>query len=173
MPGARRCGGGARAARAGQSMVETMLAVIFVSFVLFFSFRIVRMVTAKILLDHAAARAARARAIGYNDFMCRKAARTAMIPAAGRRTWPADADFEEGFDEAARIRNYLASRSESVARGILNYEWWPHTGVDVDASSFGVAPVVEAAVDLDTDEFHLQGGAEIESHYQLYMNDWN
>ena len=78
-----------RHARDGQAMLETVLAVFFITLVFLAVFQVAHMVTTKILLDHAAARAARARAVGFNEWMCLKSARVAMIPVAGPRTWPA------------------------------------------------------------------------------------
>ena len=75
-------------ARSGQAMLETTLAVVFISFVFLTLFKLSSMLTDKILLEHAAMRVARARTVGFNDYMCRKSARVAVIPVAGRRTWP-------------------------------------------------------------------------------------
>ena len=86
--------------RRGQAMIETVLAVLFITFVFLGLFQLSQMLTARILLDHAAARAARAKAVGFNAFMCRKAARVATIPIAGRRLWPDDL---EGASEVSRV----------------------------------------------------------------------
>jgi len=103
--------------RRGQAIVETLLALVLVTFLFLVLFQLSHLVTGKILLDHAAARAARARAVGLNEFMCRKAARVAVIPVAGRRVWP---DSDEIFDESARIPIYLSTDHEGLARGALN-----------------------------------------------------
>ncbi len=164
--------------RRGQAMVETMLAVVFVTFILFGLLQLSHMLTARILLDHAAARAARARAVGFNDFMCLKSARVAMIPVAGKMLWP---DDDESFDEASRVPDYLSAEDESLARGVLEYERWQTMDVAVE-SGFGVSPVVESALALDIPRFfgygdgnenpiRMEGAAEMESHYPLYMND--
>ena len=50
-----------RHARDGQAMLETVLAVFFITLIFFALFELSRTVTACILADHAAARAARAR----------------------------------------------------------------------------------------------------------------
>ena len=152
--------------RRGQAMIECMLAVIFVTFVLFFSFHIVRLLSTKIMLDHAAARAARAKAVGFNDFMCEKSALVAMIPAAGRRLVPAIPTAEVN-----RIPLYLASENWARARGILDYEWWGSTTVNLDEHN-GLAPSVDADVWLETDSYKLGGAASVESHYPLYMNEF-
>ena len=61
--------------RAGQAAVETVIAVLIVTSIFLVLFRLSHLLTGKILAEHAAMRVARARAVGFNDFMCRKAAR--------------------------------------------------------------------------------------------------
>lgn len=152
--------------RRGQAMIESMLAVVFTTFVLLFSIYIVRMLTAKILLDHAAARAARAKAVGFNDFMCHKAAQTALIPVAGKSL----VDLSGG-SELHRIPLYLASESPARARAVLDYEWWSGASLDIDEER-GLAPSIDAHTRLETDSFAVEGAASIESHYPLYMNEF-
>jgi len=164
--------------RRGQAIVETLLALVFVTFLFLVLFQLSHLVTGKILLDHAAARAARARAVGFNEFMCRKAARVAVIPVAGRRLWPAD---EETFSEAARIPIYLCTDHEGLARGVLEYERWSTMSIDVESGG-GLSPVVESSVSLTMPRFfdwgdgatngiRLTGSNEIESHFPYYMED--
>lgn len=150
----------------GQAMIETVFAVLFITFIFLGLFVLSRMLTAKILLEHAAARAARAKAVGFNDFMCRKTARVAMIPVAGKRLWPETG----GYGELSRIPIYLSSADEGAARGILEYRWWNTMKLDVDSEN-GFAPKVSASVRMQTDEFTVEGRSEIESHYPLYMQD--
>lgn len=173
-------------------MVETALAVFFITMLFLGVFQIAHMVTAKILLDHAAARAARAKAVGFNDWMCIKSARVAMIPVAGARTWPQGGTY----NEAARVPNYMATETPAQARGILDYERWGWMDVDLDSDS-GIGAEVEARVTLAIPRFYSRGyaaegayedalrgagdeGADmvevvgesrIESHYPFYMYD--
>ena len=72
-------------ARHGQAMLEALLAVCLVTSAFLALFTLSQMLTGKILLQHAAMRVARARAVGFNDFMCRKSARVAVIPISSRR----------------------------------------------------------------------------------------
>ncbi len=153
--------------RRGQAMIETVFAVAFLTVLFLSLFQLSQMVRARIMLDHAAARAARARAVGFNDFMCLKSARVAMIPVAGERIWPAD---DQGPDEVSRVPIYLSSDNEAHARGILEYERWLTTSIDV-ASGNGIGSTSEAVVLMETDDFRMDGRAEIESHYPLYMHD--
>ena len=158
-------------------MLETVLAVLFITFVFLCIFQVAHMVTAKILLDHAAARAARAKAVGLNEWMCLKSARVAMIPVAGRRVWP-----ESGsYNEASLVPSYLAAETPAMARGILEYERWRTMDFGI-RSGGGLSPSVTAHVAVDVPRFYsrddedfdrveIRGESSIESHFPLYMND--
>ena len=154
-------GAGGGRARPGQAMIETVLAVLVITFVFLVLFRLSHMLTGKILLEHAAMRVARARAVGFNDFMCVKAARVATIPIAGKRLWPLDDDFGYG-QELARVRTYLESPDGPRARGLLEYEGWNELGVDPGDGGMSV-------VTLKTDWFKLEGKAGIERGYTYFM----
>lgn len=103
------------------------------------------------VMHHAAARAARARAVGFNEWMAIKAMRVASIPNSGRMIEPDFVSFnnvspfganprpgdamdiavasnpgasERAQFERARIPFYLASANHATAAGELNYEEW-------------------------------------------------
>lgn len=163
-----------RGHRLGQAMVETALAVLFVTVAFLMLFQLAHAVTARILLGHAAARAARARAVGFNDWMCLKSARVAMIPVAGAMTWP-----EDGVsDEASRVPAYMQAENVSRANGILEYAGWG--SMDFHVESGIVGEEVDARVSLGVPRFYSRGGdgsgsfkvtgeASVEAHYPLYM----
>jgi len=157
-------------ARRAQAMLETVLAVVFTTFVLSVAFLVMNMLHARILLDHASMRAARAKAVGLNDFMCLKSARAAMIPVAGKMLWPDTGETGSGFSEAARVPLYMASENGAIARGILDYEYWGTSEFKVD-SDHGVAPAAKAYVRMQSADFTMDGRAEVECHYPLYMQD--
>jgi len=158
-----------RQTRRGQAMVETVIAVLVVSFASLALFRLSCLLTDKILLEHAAMRVARARAVGFNDYMCRKSARVAVIPVAGKRTWPEEDGFGEAM-ELGRLSAYLASENEAEARGVLDYERWGSLKVDPGDGT-------DAAVALGFDlfdgawSFALSGSAGVEANHTLYLND--
>lgn len=152
--------------RRGQAIVETLIAILLIMAIFEGAYRLTRMVVSQTLLDHAAARAARSRAVGFNEFMCRKTARAAMIPVAGRRIWPTGDDI----DEVARVPVYLASEDESLANGTLDYEYWPSTRLDLDLGG-GLFPSVNAAMSLATPDFSLTGRGGCEAHFPYYMFD--
>jgi len=149
--------------RGGQAMVETLIAAIVVIFGFLALFRLSHMLTGKILLEHAAMRAARARAVGLNRFMCLKSARAAAIPVCGRRLWPEGDEFDHAM-ELSRIPIYMATPTPPVARGVLEYEGWGRLKIDVDQST-------DSRTRLKTDWFDLTGRAAIEDNNSLYMND--
>ncbi len=149
-----------------QAMIETVFAVVFLTALFLVLMQLSRMLQARIMLDHAAARAARAKAVGFNDFMCLKSARVAMIPVAGERVWPAEGDWSE----AARVPAYLEAENEGRARGILEYEHWRTTSIDV-WSGGGIGSTARADILMATEDFRMDGKAEVESHYPLYMYD--
>jgi hypothetical protein len=142
-------------------MVETVLAVLVVTFVFLALFNLSHLLTGKILAEHAAMRVARARAVGFNDFMCVKTARVAVIPVAGKRLWPSDEGFTAG-NELARVRTYLESPDAARANGLLDYENW-HT-MSVDAGDGG-----QSVVTLRTGWFKVEGKAGVEDGYTYYM----
>ena len=157
--------------RAGQAAVETMLAVLVVTFVFLALFRLSHVLTGKILVEHAAMRVARARAVGFNDFMCAKAARVAVIPVAGKRLWPdpEEEEVEKVLDGAQndkaftyRVRTYLESPDDARARGLLEYENWKNLGIDSGDGG-------QSVVTLQTDWIKLGGKAGVEGSYTYYM----
>ena len=144
-------------------MLETVLAVLVITFVFFALFRLSHALTGKILLEHAAMRVARARAVGFNDFMCLKAARICVIPAAGKRLKPSADDERTGMSEAALARMYLRTRDGSYADGLLQYEGWKRLVV-----SPGRGGASKTA--MKTDWFNLNGEAEVYG-YRVYRYD--
>ena len=142
-------------------MIETVLAVLVITFVFLMLFNLSHVLTGKILVEHAAMRVARARAVGFNDFMCLKTARVAVIPVSGKRLWPSDETFTTG-NELARVRTYLESPDAARANGLLDYENWKT--LSVDAGDGG-----QSVVNLRTGWFKVEGKAGIEDGYTYYM----
>lgn len=150
--------------RKGQAMVETVIAVLIITSVFLCLFRLSQMLTGKIMLEHAAMRVARARTVGFNDFMCRKAARVAVIPAAGKRLWPSGSDEFDYPMELARVSIYMNTPNAGVANGVLEYEGWRKLSVEPGNGD----PV---RVSMETDWFDLEGEAGLEDNFRLYLND--
>ena len=155
-------------------MIETVIAVLFVSCVFLCLFRLSHMLTGKILLEHAAMRVARARAGGMNSFMCEKAARVSVIPVAGKRLWPTGDTLDYEM-ERARVPIYMGTPDPAVARGVLEYEGWNRMSVDpgdgtVSRTSLGFSLFGDAEGN-GADTFELEGEAGVEANYTYFMND--
>lgn len=147
----------ARTQRAGQAMIESLLVMIVACLLFFALFQYAELFTAKLMLSHAAARAARARAVGFNRWMVDKSARVAMIPASGRRVvpprqglpnilapgshsrpgamWQASlrsaAHSPGSMVEVARVPEYMESVNSPTAGHILDYELWGALDVEI------------------------------------------
>lgn len=142
-------------------MVETVIAVLIITSIFLGLFSLSQLLTRKIVLEHAAMRVARARTVGFNDFMCRKAARVAVIPIAGKQTWPEGRDFDYSTrGEIKYLGDYLASENGARARGVLEYADW---------DSFVINPGDggDSRVSFD----NLEGRAGIEKNASLYLMD--
>ena len=141
--------------RRAQAMIETVFAVLIVTGIL--------LVALTFFLDHAAARAVRARTVGLNNYMCLKSAQVAMIPAAGKCLWPTD---YEG-DGTYLVPAYLASENPAYARGILEYERWGTSRLRIlDGLS---ATTAELRMQTQ-DDWAMDGAAAIETHAPFYMD---
>ena len=152
-----------RKAHPGQAMIETVLAVLVISFLFVTLFKLSHMLMGKIMLEHAAMRVARARAVGMNEFMCIKAARIAVIPVAGERLKPGKGDERQDMSEAALARMYMRTPDSGYADGLLRYKDWDRLALDPNGDG-------GARTSLKTDWFKLQGEAELDG-FPVYMND--
>ena len=119
----------ARRSRAAQAYLESIL-VLLVLFLLLFGFlQAALLYGGRDVLHHAASRAARARAVGFNDWMAEKAARVAAIPVSGHLLaedvgWEEEPGADMAAFELARIPGYLASENHARAQYVLDYEEW-------------------------------------------------
>lgn len=142
-------------------MVESLIVILIICLLLFSLLQLAQAFAYREVLEHASARAARARTVGFNGWMCKKVMRVAAIPNAGKMIEPSGASFPDvGLHEAvrtktvgelidwsltaappvaraeleaARIPEYLASEHEDRAAYILDYENWN----DISASGLG------------------------------------
>ena len=149
--------------RRGQAMVETLLAVLVITSLFLALFKLSHMLTGKIMLEHAAMRVARARAVGMNEFMCLKAAHVAVIPVAGERLKPGKNDERKDMSESALARMYMRTPDSSYADGLLRYKDWDKLSLNPDGS--GVT-----RTEMKTEWFDLRGEAELDGP-PVYMNN--
>lgn len=150
-------------------MIETVLSVLIISFVFLVLFGLSHMLSGKILLEHAAMRVARARAVGLNEFMCIKAARAAVLPVSGRRLWPEGDEFDHEM-ERFRLRIYMEAKDAAIARGVLDYERWDHLDVD-PGNGTDSRVTMEFGLFDDSFAYRLNGEAGLEENYPLFLND--
>ena len=148
--------------RNGQAMVETVVVMFFLCLVFFLGYEYANLFTAHTVVNYAAARAARARAVGFNDFMCTKAARVSVIPVSGKRLWPAEDGSLSASEELARVRTYLESPDGARARGLLEYEGWGRLGVNPGDGG-------QSVVTLSVEGVRLEGRAGVEAGASYYM----
>lgn len=119
--------------RSGQAYLESLLAVLILLLALFGALQTALLFGERELMHHASARAARAKTVGFNDWMAEKAARVAAIPVSGRLLseevgWDAGNaagpwDTRTAF-ELSRIPFYLGAENRARAEWILDYEEW-------------------------------------------------
>ena len=173
-------------------MVETIIAVLFVLIAFFSVFQFADNLRTKLLLQHAAARVARAKPVGFNDYMLVKTARVATIPVSGKCLSSSEEGGTLGIGEIVeRCPSYLASEHEGFARPLLDYEYW-HDRLHIECSQNGnrfVARVLqerpqffdlarflsgeEKSYSDEQDEesvMRLHGEASIEAHAPDWMN---
>ncbi|MBQ9726848.1 MAG: hypothetical protein IJV65_05005 [Kiritimatiellae bacterium] len=133
-----------RPSRSGQAYLETLLVLLALLLVLFGFLQVALSRGDAEIVHHAAARAARAKAVGFNDWMAVKAARVAAIPSSGRLLaeetgYDPDEDGARADFELARIPDYLAAETAARARYVLDYEEWERgwPRVRTEGSVFG------------------------------------
>jgi len=200
--------------RDGQSLIEACLVMALICIIFMGVFQVAQLAVGREVLNHAAARGARAKTVGFNNFMVRKSVRVAAIPNAGRLTEPpflnenpalraevatlrpgdlwdsllaADPVSEQAGLEKARIPEYLGSENWPRAGWLLDYEDWDTVNVGQSTTvggSGGQFGIVQFRVWQDyplrmpfhrafyaDDEVRLQGRADLEEHYRLYLED--
>ena len=171
----------------GQTMVETVIAMIVILVVFLALFNLADLIRAKLLVENASMKCARARAVGYNDFMLRKIARLTMMPVSGECLTVADSG--EGkpsyHNRIYRIGEYLMSDYEAQAQAILNFAYWQNGDTAITASDRGTtatASVVQRRPRLfdfgvlagtakpnEDDRAKISAEATVEAHYPDYL----
>lgn len=173
--------------RCGQAMVESILAMVVLLLVFLALFNLSDHIRVKLLVENAAAKCARARAVGYNDFMLRKIARLSTMPAAGKCLTAADAgDGTLSLQSRySRIGDYLMSEYEAQADAVLDFEYWQNGDTYIQATS-GNTPAAATVTQRRPDDFgfdvfvrkksstcegkvDISATATVEAHYPDYL----
>lgn len=152
--------------RKGQSLIESCLAIVLICLVFAGVFQVSQLFAVKEVLGHSAARGARAKTVGFNYWMVRKATEAAAIPTSGRMITPAYTNEDwtlrtqvetstpgELWDwvlgtaepssiqygiEMARIPEFLESANDATAYNVLDYDDWD--GISYTMSTIGTSP---------------------------------
>jgi hypothetical protein len=170
-------------------MIESMIVIFLIGLIFFGILQTSLVFTAREVLHHAAARGARAKTVGFNRWMCRKAVRVATIPISGNRLTPenetqsvplssmadtpgemwdaamvaqpssADVDLEK-----ARIPYYLGTENLPRSRHVLDYEGW-HEGFGIDIPHY---PTEAAPLEVTVEQ---TVPLEIPMHRVIYGGD--
>ena len=168
--------------RKGQAMLESIIALVFLFIIFFLVLDYAELLKTRTVMDYAAARGARARAVGFNDFMVTKTLRIASMSVAGRCL---TTELTGGFPSAAflnsRAGSYLETESESYTKGILDFELWDsgkfswnaiesYNGRqgDVVLQVRQLHPLL-SSLPGGVDESVVRGEAKMESHYRYYL----
>ena len=177
-----------RAHKAGQAMVETILVLFFLFLAFYTVFQFVDNFRAKLLVDYAASRVARARAVGMNDYMLEKTADVATMAAAGECYTKTDSGQRLSVGGLIdRSGDYLACEYSAQARQVLDFELWrngktqascPRAGSKLTAhviqlrpQFFDLGSYLSGTPPVEKDNgphAHIVGEYSIEAHYP----DW-
>ncbi|MBA4387834.1 MAG: hypothetical protein C0404_07625 [Verrucomicrobia bacterium] len=155
--------------RAGESMIEACLAFALVCLLFLGMVQVSQVFAAREVLSHAAARGARAKTVGFNQWMVYKCVRTAAIPNSGRLVEPTFPINDPGLQakvasmkpgplwesllattprsfqydvERVRIPEYLASVNDPTSTYILDYSDWDSVTYGQQATGLppGISP---------------------------------
>jgi len=137
--------------QSGQSLVESCIIICLIGVIFAGLYQIARLFAAREIMYHAAARGARAKAVGFNWWMVEKSIRVAAIPNAGRLTVPEFQNRDQALEslaassrpgalwmqvlgivpsslqlrlEMSRIPEYLDSDNHVRGGYILDYQDW-------------------------------------------------
>ena len=163
-------------------MLETAIALMFLCFVFFLLLDYGELLKTRTVMDYAAARGARARAVGFNDFMVTKTLRIASMPVAGECLTTKTSGIKPTAEFLiSRSGSYLESECECETQGILDFELWDPArfGWSATESSNGrqgdvtmnvhqLHPIL-SGIPGDGDSSTIRGEAKGETHYRYYL----
>ena len=168
-------------------MIETVIVLFFLCMVFFWVYEYTTILTNHTVLDYAAARAARARTVGFNDFMITKTVRISTMATAGRcLTQDDEGNALSTGTLVSRMGSYLQAENDAETSGILDFPYWRghHLGWDCSEPGGDVNELImrvwqsrplygngEDAEDaaIDGRDYKLTGEARIEGHYPFYL----
>jgi len=169
----------------GQALIESCIVIGLICLLLMGIFQLAQLFLAREILDYAAGRGARAKAVGFNDFMVEKTVHIGSIVNAGRISFPElpapRSPLNQWNIERGLIPLYLHSDLYGQLDSILVYEDWDtiHTHCPNDQAAMlhfetsqdlpvRIFPAVFQAFYADTN-ITLRSSADIENHSLLYL----
>ena len=169
----------------GQALIESALVVGLVSLIFFGLVQMALLFTAKEVVHYAANKGARARTVGFNNFMIFKTVRVGTIPNAGAMLWPNDVDggpIEQSEIEIANIPWYLGAPAYNYLPAILDYEDWPTVSYSTPVALADGTLRIRVHQDYPlrmpmhrafyaADSVELVGESRLDNHYPLYLED--
>jgi hypothetical protein len=176
--GPAACGAG------GQSIIESVITVALISVIFFGIVQMALLFTAKEVVTYAANKGARARTVGFNNFMIFKTVRVGTIANAGKMRVPNEPGglIQQSDIELASIPFYLGAPDYGYLGGILDYEDWPTVSHSSPTPPPGGTLRVRVNQDYPLrmplhrvfyadDNIRLRGESRLDNHYGLYLND--
>ena len=163
-------------------MLESIIAMFFLVFVFFLVVDYAELLKTRTVMDYAAARGARARAVGFNDFMVTKTLRIATMPVAGECLTAKS--LSRSLDASfliSRSGSYLEAEHENETQGILDFELWNPSKFNWSAAESDNGQ--QGDVNMTVRQRHpllseingcgneviVEGKAQTESHYHYYL----
>ena len=163
-------------------MLESVIVLFFLVLAFFLVVDYAELLKTRTMMDYAAARGVRARAVGFNDFMVTKTLRIASMAVAGECLTARNAGVSPtvGF-LTSRSGSYLEAEYESDTRGILDFELWDPLKFGWSAAESYNGRQGEVAMKVHQRhpllsplpggdvESVVNGEAKMESHYRFYL----
>jgi len=169
----------------GQALIESCIVIGLICLLLMGLFQLAQLFMAREILDYAAGRGARAKAVGFNDFMVDKIVRIGAIANAGIMTFPEQLDagpLAQSAIERARIPLYLGADRHNQLDSILNYEEWPNLVIGYTSSD--IVLNFEVSQDMPirffprlfgafyaSETVPMKGIVAMDNHYPLYLQE--
>ncbi len=167
----------------GQSLIESCIVMGILCLLFMGIFQISQLFMAQEILNFAAGRGARAKAVGFNEFMVFKTVKVGAIANAGKMVTP-DVDggpAQQRAQERSRIPLYLGAEWHRQLSPILEYENWnniTYSCAEQGAPSIVFFRVVQRfplhfafhRAFYHDDAVRLNGYVQIDNHYPLYLD---
>ena len=169
--------------RSGQSLIESCIVIMILCLLFMGIFQVSQLFMAQEVLNFAASRGARAKTVGFNEFMVFKTLRIGTIATASLMISPEvdGGPLAQRAVDRARIPLYLGADWFGQLSPILDYQDW--SDISYTCSEQTAPPMLHFQVFqrlplryvlhrayYASDYLNLVGNAYLENHYPLYLN---